>query len=120
MPRASWRQVIADQVYVRAKEAQRKSRGAGHRVSMNRIAFSRDVQPYLVKAANQRGISLSGYIRRATMAHVALDLGMEATDLFEIDLQINAGDGPNKLTRDLDGERFGRWEVEASEPGGGS
>lgn len=93
-----------------------KSNGTSAAAAMVQMTFSHDAHPYLVKAARRRGISLSGYVRRAVMAHVALDLGIEATDLFELDTQIGTGT-PNKLTRDLDGALYGRWEVQSREPG---
>lgn len=113
MAGADWRSIINDQIEVAAAEANARSRGTSQSIRLSRVGFSPDVHPYLVRAARARGITIAGYIRRAVMAHVALDLGLEARDLFELDLAIRAPDGgPRLRSRDLDGELYGRWEVQ--------
>lgn len=106
--KSDWRTIVKDKAAVRVAESRQRSRGTSATQRMSRVAFSIDVHPFLVRAAQLRGISISGYIRRATMARVAADLGLPARDLFRIDSAIRARGGAD---RDLDGERWGRWEV---------
>lgn len=119
---AGWRDIVRDQVAVRAKEAREKSPGSSATIRLSRVHFSVDVHPYLVRAAQQRGISISGYIRRATMARVAADLGIDPIELYEKDSAITPlgqGGSPRHPDRDLDGEKYGRWEVGCDDSGDG-
>ena len=78
------------------------------------------VHPFLVRAAQLRGISISGYIRRATMARVGADLGIDPVELFQMDSAITPlgkGGNPRHPDRDLDGALYGRWEVGCSDVG---
>ena len=75
------------------------------------VQFGADLRPFLTEAARRRGISLSGYMRRAAFAFVAADLGADPRDLFAMDLPLKYGPAPDDTDRDIDGERFGRWEV---------
>jgi hypothetical protein len=111
---ANWRDITKDAVAVRAAEVKR--RGGGSALSATqRVGFSPRVIPYLVRAAQARGISLAGYIRRAVMAHVAMDLGLDPVDLFAQDLGIGPS-GKGAATRlqsmDLDGKIYGQWKVQ--------
>lgn len=114
-----WQQRILDGLTVRAAEANARSYGTSATNRISRVGFSTDVHPYFVRAAQGRGISLSGYIRRATLAMVARDLGMDPVDLFMLDTAIapigRRGDTP---TKDLDGALYGTWgwEVGRDEP----
>lgn len=120
MAGAGWRDMVRDAVDARAAETAVRSPRASQYAHISRVGFSPDAHGFLVRAAKARGISLAGYIRRATLAHVALDLGLTATDLFRLDNAVSpAGGGGNARwhgTRDLDGEMWGRWEVIADEP----
>jgi len=116
---ADWRSIIADQVAVQAAETRDRSPGSSATQRLTRVAFSLEAHPYLLRAAQLRGISLSGYVRRATMAHVALDLGLDPIDLFRVDsaiAPIGVGGSRWHAERDLDGTLYGRWEVERGEP----
>lgn len=111
MPGAGWREIVGDQLNVRAADTaeRRLSRPA---VVVSRVGFAPAVQPVLVMAAQARGISIAGYIRRATMAHVAMDLGLDPIELFEKDMAPSpAGRGGQWSDKDLDGEKFGQWKV---------
>lgn len=118
---AGWRDIIRDQVAVRAAETRAKSNaGSSADIRLSRIHFSVDVHPFLVRAAQQRGISISGYIRRATMARVAADLGIDPIQLFEMDSAIRplgTRDDRRRAERDLDGALYGRWEVGCDDTG---
>lgn len=113
---SSWRDVIADQVAVSAAETKGNRGGSGADIRLTHMHLSVEAHPFLVRAAQARGISISGYARRAVLAHVALDLGLEAVDLFKLDGRIaplGSGGGSPLTSRDLDGQMYGRWEVEA-------
>lgn len=113
---ASWKDVLKDQVAAGAAETKKRSRGDASTIRLSRIHFSVEVHPYLVRAARQRGISISGYIRRATLAHVALDLGLDPIELFKIDSAIRPLSGVRAHHYDLDGKAYGRWEVKHDDP----
>lgn len=117
MANDGWRQIIRDGVAAKAAATRQKNRGASDVAHISRVGHSVEVHPLLVEAARRRNISISGYIRRATMARVALDLGLDPIDLFEKDIAITPigrrGAPPSK---DLDGELYGRWEVENADP----
>lgn len=120
MAGADWRSMIADQVAVTAADAREGRFGTAANQRMTRVAFSLAAHPFLLRAAQRRGISLSGYVRRATMAHVALDLGLDPIELFKLDAAIAPiGEGGDRWNpeRDLDGALYGRWEVERGDPG---
>lgn len=105
-----WRQVISDAVTARAARTAAAHRGASDNNRISRVGFAPDAHVFLVRAAATRGISLSGYIRRATMAQVAADLGMDPVELFERDAGITPiGRRGTMPTKDLDGELYGLW-----------
>lgn len=114
---ADWRSVIMDQVAVRAAGVRERNPGASDVAHISRVGFSVDAHRFLIQAARRRGISISGYIRRATLAVVAMDLGLEATDLFELDVAIAPVGRRGKPSRDLDGQLYGYWEVRPDEHG---
>jgi hypothetical protein len=107
-----WRDRITSEVAAKAAESAKNSPGTSASQRMSRVAFSVPAHQLLVRAASARGISLSGYARRSTMAMVALDLGLDPRAVFELDAAIAPlGKGGVGLTRDLDGELWGSWEV---------
>jgi len=116
MAGASWRDMVKDQVAVKAAETREKHNGASQTANISRVGFSVNVHPHLVRAAKRRGISISGYIRRATLAVVAMDLGFKATDLFDSDTLVTPPGGRGAPSKDLDGTLYGRWEVVPGEP----
>lgn len=115
MAGADWRTVITDQMALNAEKA-RQNAGASHLANVSRVGFGVDVHPWVVRAARQRGISIAGYIRRSTLALVSLDLGVDLRDLLERDVApAPFGERTNRWApgdRDLDGERYGHWEVQ--------
>lgn len=109
-----WQQRILDGLEVRAAEANSRSYGTSATNRISRVGFSTAAHPYLVRAAQGRTISLSGYIRRATLAMVARDLGMDPKVLFELDAAIAPIDRRGAPpTKDLDGELYGTWGWES-------
>lgn len=115
MAGADWRSVILDQVAVRAAEVREHNPGASDVAHISRVGFSVDAHRFLIQAARKRGISISGYIRRATLAVVAMDLGLPAEDLFSIDVAIAPIGRRGRPSKDLDGKLYGFWEVRPDE-----
>jgi hypothetical protein len=114
-------QVVRDAVAARAAETASRHRAASQYAHVSRVGLSVAAHSFLVEAARKRGISISGYIRRATLALVAMDLGLEATDLFEKDIAITPiGRRGAPPSRDIDGALYGRWEVQPGEPRDGA
>lgn len=114
MAGADWRTIVTDQMAVNAAKA-RQNPGASNVANISRVGFGVDAHPYVVRAARARGISIAGYIRRSTLAMVSIDLGIELRDLLERDIApAPFGQRTNRWQpgdHDLDGERFGRFEV---------
>lgn len=113
----SFRQVIIDGVNARAAETATRNPGASGTANISRVGFGVEAHPYIVRAAKLRGISISGYIRRATAAMAALDLGIDPREIFEKDTKIapigRIGRVPSK---DIDGEFYGLWDIERVDP----
>ena len=115
----SWRDLVKDAAAARSHDTKKRTRGASDSAHISRVGFAIAAHMHLVTAARRRGISISGYIRRATLAVVAMDLGLEATDLFELDSAITPiGRVGSKPTKDLDGALYGRWEVQPRDHSG--
>jgi hypothetical protein len=115
-----WRKVISDAVTARAAHTAANHRGASDQNRISRVGFAVDAHVFLVRAAKRRKISLSGYIRRATMAQVAADLGMDPRELFELDAAITPiGRRGSTPTKDLDGELYGLWGCQGDTAGAG-
>lgn len=111
-----WRELMRDQLNVTAEERIARQRDHGKAISISRVGFAAAVQPLLVAAAQRRGISIAGYIRRATMAFVAHDLGLDPVDIFEQDMAPSPyARGGMHSSKDLDGELFGQWKVAPDE-----
>lgn len=109
---AGWRDVVRDAVTTRAAEVATRNRAASDKIRISRVGFAPLVHPFVVRAARQRNISLAGYIRRATLALAAMDLGMEVEELLELDAAVTMfGNGGAKPSKDLDGKRHGLWRV---------
>ncbi len=107
-----WRDVVRDAVTTRAAEVATNNRAASDKIRISRVGFAPLVHPFVVRAARRRNISIAGYIRRATLALAAMDLGMDVEELLEKDAAVtpfgNSGARPSK---DLDGARHGFWGV---------
>lgn len=112
MAGADWRSMIRDQSAVNAARSREKNRAGSQYAHISRVGLAVAAHNLLVRAAKRRGISISGYIRRATLAVVAMDLGMNAVDLFEMDNGIAPPSRRGSPSKDLDGAIYGRWEVQ--------
>lgn len=68
--------------------------------------------PYgaVVLASQARKMSLAAYVRRATYAMAAHDLGLPLSDLLERDPRVTRETG--FAIDDPDGVKFGHWEIE--------
>lgn len=67
-----------------------------------------EYRPLLVRAAKKRGVPLAVYYRRAVLAFVAYDLGIDFLELAQFEPAI-AADG---LTpRKFGGKGFGKWRI---------
>lgn len=109
-----WRQVVSDAVTARAAKTAASTRGASDKNRISRVGFAPPPHEFLVRACARRGISISGYIRRATLAQVAADLGMDPLVLFEMDAAITPiGRNGSMPSKDLDGELYGLWGNQA-------
>ncbi|AWN04640.1 ribbon-helix-helix DNA binding domain protein [Microbacterium phage Rudy] len=108
-----WRDIVRDAVAARAADARKNSRNGSQTAHISRVGFTIAAHAYLVRAARARGMSISSYIRRATMAVVAMDLRIEPTEIFAVDAAITppGKNGRWQSTRDLDGDLFGQWKV---------
>lgn len=112
-----WRDVVKDAVSSRAAESATRNRGASAVAHISRIGFAVGAHVYIVRAAKKRGISISGYIRRATAAMAALDLGIDPREIFEKDAAITPiGRIGARPSKDLDGELYGLWDIQRAEP----
>jgi hypothetical protein len=113
---ADWRSLVKSSVKAKAADTRKKSRGASDNFRISRVGFSTLAHPFLVEAARTRGISLSGYIRRAVLSWAAHDLGLDRIHLFSLDAGITpigrVGSAP---TKDLDETIYGRWEVQGDD-----
>lgn len=112
-----WRDVVRDAVDSRAAESATRNRGASATANISRVGFGVEANPYIVRAAKKRGISVSGYIRRSTAAMAALDLGIDPREIFEKDVAITPiGRIGARPSKDLDGELYGLWDIQRAEP----
>lgn len=111
--RADSRKMELDMIEVKAERA-RTSRGASHHQNVSRVGFSPLIQPILVRAARRRGISIAGYIRRATLAIIAIDLGIPVEELIEKDIRAASfGNRMNPWSKpgmEIEAQ-YGSWKV---------
>jgi len=100
------------------------SKGNGQRYWPVRMVVTSDIEfrRMLQSAAAARGISVSGYVRRAVAAFVAADLEMDFTDVTTHLPRAVPQGGPMMLPREQhprlnpgpwpdDGAGYGAWEV---------
>lgn len=111
----NWRDTTKSAVKAKARSARKNSRGASNNFRISRVGFSVLAHPFLVRAAAVRGMTLSGYIRRATLAFAAHDLGLNRIDLFEKDAAITPIDRIGSPSKDLSEELYGSWEVQSDD-----
>lgn len=74
------------------------------------VALADPVESLLKQQAEKRGISRASYAKRATMALLALDLGIRLADLTRMDPRLVRETG--YTIEDPEGAAFGPWELE--------
>lgn len=106
--RSDWRDVIRADV---AAMPQAKT----DRIGLNHITtdFRQAAYGMLAGAARMRRLSLAAYVRRATLAMVAYDLGIDFRQLLEVDPRVSRETG--FPVNDPDGTLFGPWAIAALE-----
>jgi hypothetical protein len=73
------------------------------------IAMPPEVYARLLRAATQRRMSVTAYVRRSAYAMMAHDLGIRVADIFEVDPTVGRDSGGP--VPDADGSRFGSWVI---------
>lgn len=114
-----------DQTYVegwqeralgRVRSRQRLSSRSAQRKHGIYIFMDDEMKVLIDEAAHRRGISMSGFVRRATAALVAHDLGLDFKDVVKYSAKPNdyeqkrLGNGARPSRQD-DGEDFGQWNI---------
>jgi hypothetical protein len=88
----------------------RAARSAGKTESLA-VRLGAGNRTLLKEAARQRGISMEGYLRRAVMAFLVADLGLD-WDIVMASEPSTAGFGKEPRSgRREHGQGYGRWEV---------
>lgn len=103
--REGWRDALAadvDALPIRRRDR----RGA---VTDHEVDFLQGAYSAVVRAAAGRRMSIPAYVRRATYALAALDLGIDVHDLLERDPRCARDTGLR--IDDPAGVKFGSWEV---------
>lgn len=107
-----WRERALARVAERAQIAKRRN-GKGRTNGMY-LLFDDGLRPLLDEAAKRRNISLTGYGRRAMIAMIAYDLGMDIEDVAQF-AAVPAGygeSGGGRLSRTSDnGRGMGPWII---------
>lgn len=103
----------------RVKSRQRISSRATNRSHGVYIFMDDPMKVLLDEAAFRRGISMSGYVRRALGAMIAKDLGMKFKDVVKHSALPNNYDqsrfGNRRPYTHDDGEEFGQWAIDSLE-----
>lgn len=108
-----WRDNVNSAVKAKGRTTSQENPGASQTFRISRVGFGVLAHPFVVRAALKRGISLSGYLRRAALAFAAHDLGLNRIDLFELDAAVAPPGRIGSLpTKDLDEKIYGSWEVQ--------
>lgn len=105
--RAPWLESILADVAALPESAERSDVTQG-------TTMAPEVHKMLVKRARERRISPASYVRRATMAMLAVDLGIPFSDLLALDPRMTRETG--YAVTDPDGTAFGPWEIESLVP----
>jgi hypothetical protein len=103
-----------ERVLERVRERQRRQVSTRRRAGLQ-LAFDMPFRHLLDEAAHRRGMSLSGYARRAIAAFVAHDLGLPFPYVTQNFPRVNPYGQVVPLERGTrtvdDGEGFGEWKV---------
>lgn len=101
----------------RVRERQRANKQDRRRTNGTYVFYDDPFRVYLDEAAKRRGMAMSAYIRRATAAFIAHDLGVPFTEIVKHTAQPAAEGGkPRKVgiterSHD-DGRGMGPWLIE--------
>lgn len=101
---------------VRQQKSQTKSKRHQRREGEMKVYYDLEFRAMLMEAAQKRGISVSGYMRRSIAAFVASDLGIpfeEATQYLSKPVpygEVFPAPGTRVRSKD-DGTGFGDWSV---------
>ena len=106
-----WQQKALDRVIGRQRTSKRHSQ----RRNAFCLYFDDPFRVLLDAAAHRRGMSLSGYARRAIAAMIAHDLGLAPSDVMRhaprpTEYRALAGHGRTTKTED-DGKGYGPWRI---------
>lgn len=103
---SSWRERAADALTAAEPPEYRRVRT----VSIN---WPGRFQVLALRAAKARGISLSSYARRAVMAFVVHDLGLDWDEVMrdESPLRLHGEHNTNETVKQPRGEGFGPWRI---------
>jgi hypothetical protein len=99
----------------RVRERQRGNKQQRHRRNGSYLFYDDEFRAYIDEAAERRGMSLSGYMRRCIAAFLSHDLGVPFSEIVQHTAKPNASmkgtvPGMQKRTQD-DGRGFGPWII---------
>jgi hypothetical protein len=80
-----------------------------HKDFRARIALS--AAPIVVRAAAERGMSVSAYIRRATLAFAAFDQGLDLSDILADEPATRLKSEAPGMEREDGGRGHGQWVI---------
>lgn len=89
--------------------SRRKDYNIPHRDFKARIQMS--AAPHVVKAAQERGLSVSAYIRRAALAFAAHDLGLDLAEVLKDEPQWRLRTEGPRTNHSEGGEGHGNWQI---------
>jgi hypothetical protein len=99
----------------RVRERQRANKQDRRRTNGTYVFYDDPFRVYLDEAARRRGMAMSAYIRRATAAFMAHDLGVPFTEIVKHTAQPATADNKSKpgtpRSHD-DGRGMGPWLIE--------
>lgn len=98
----------------RVRERQRKGRSTKGRKNGMYLFFDDEMRVLLDEACLRRDISLTGYGRRAMIAFIAHDLGMDIADVAKhaaVPADYGSGGGNNGTRTHDDGRGKGLWRI---------
>lgn len=88
----------------------RMNRSAGRTESLA-VRLGPAGRPLLKEAARQRGISMEGYLRRAVMAFLVADLGLDWDTVMADEPSVCGFGAEPRTGRRVAGAGYGRWEA---------
>lgn len=104
MAEADWWTILDDQM-----ASQEPHRAARRSIAIN---YPTDLYAYVLEAARLRGISMTAYQRRASLAFAAHDLGFDWLEAMLSEPPVGSFDSPGKGVKS-DGIGFGPWRIDA-------